>query len=498
MFPEQLFRAQNEQGPGHWTAIDPRVNWLIDKLAALRPEKILLILASAQSVLELAAALRLRRGIHASVFHEGMSIIERDRAAAYFADTQGGSQLLICSEIGSEGRNFQFARQLILFDLPLNPDLLEQRIGRLDRIGQQQTIHIHIPYLKDSAQSIVYRWYQEGLNAFEKCRPTGAAVYMEMKQTLLDVIRAPTAAAINRLIAETRMLHGKLNTQLDKGRDRLLEYNSCRPEIANALKQHGLQEDRNSTLPHYMEAVFDCFGVSSEEHSHGNLILHPAEDMLTAFPHLPDEGMTITYSRDTALINEDRHFLTWEHPMVTAAMEMVLSSELGNTALTAIDYSAVTAGTLLLECIFILETSAPRKLQTDNYLPTTTIRIVLDENGTDHSSRLVHERTGRQKHKVDKETARQIVSLKADAIAALIEKSKRKATTEISGILAEAKARATQILGGEASRLKTLSKVNANVRAEEIDFFEKRLQRVTQVLESSSLRLDALRVMLAT
>lgn len=38
-------------------------------------------------------------------------------------------------EIGSEGRNFQFASNLVMFDLPFNPDLLEQRIGRLDRIG---------------------------------------------------------------------------------------------------------------------------------------------------------------------------------------------------------------------------------------------------------------------------------------------------------------------------------------------------------------------------
>ena len=56
--------------------------------------------------------------------------LERDKAAAYFAQEEGGAQVLICSEIGSEGRNFQFANQLVMFDLPFNPDLLEQRIGR--------------------------------------------------------------------------------------------------------------------------------------------------------------------------------------------------------------------------------------------------------------------------------------------------------------------------------------------------------------------------------
>ncbi|HCL13449.1 MAG TPA: hypothetical protein DHW66_15010, partial [Alteromonas sp.] len=63
----------------------------------------------------------------------------------------------------SEGRNFQFAHHLVLFDLPLTPDLLEQRIGRLDRIGQTQDIQIHVPVIEESAQSVLLKWYHEGL-----------------------------------------------------------------------------------------------------------------------------------------------------------------------------------------------------------------------------------------------------------------------------------------------------------------------------------------------
>ena len=85
--------------------------------------------------------------------------------------------MLICSEIGSEGRNFQFAHHLVLFDLPLNPDLLEQRIGRLDRIGQTDTIQIHVPYLENSALAVMFHWYHEGLNAFEKTCPAGQTVF---------------------------------------------------------------------------------------------------------------------------------------------------------------------------------------------------------------------------------------------------------------------------------------------------------------------------------
>lgn len=121
--------------------------------------KVLVICAKATTALQLEQVLREREGIRAAVFHEGMSIIERDRAAARFAEEDTGAQVLLCSEIGSEGRNFQFASNLVMFDLPFNPDLLEQRIGRLDRIGGRM-ISDPRPYWKNrpvGAGSLVSR-----------------------------------------------------------------------------------------------------------------------------------------------------------------------------------------------------------------------------------------------------------------------------------------------------------------------------------------------------
>ena len=70
-------------------------------------------------------------------------------------------------EIGSEGRNFQQAHHLILFDLPASADLLEQRIGRVDRIGQKNIIQIHVPYVLGTDQEILARWYAHGLPLFK-------------------------------------------------------------------------------------------------------------------------------------------------------------------------------------------------------------------------------------------------------------------------------------------------------------------------------------------
>ena len=105
-----------------WWQFDPRVDWLLETLKGLKQEKVLVICANATTALDLGDAMRIRSGIPATTFHEGMSIIERDRAAAWFADDEFGAQVMFCSEIGSEGRNFQFSHHLVLFDLPQHPD----------------------------------------------------------------------------------------------------------------------------------------------------------------------------------------------------------------------------------------------------------------------------------------------------------------------------------------------------------------------------------------
>ncbi|WP_229767782.1 RNA polymerase-associated protein RapA, partial [Vibrio cholerae] len=187
LYPEEIFQ-EFEGEESSWWQFDSRVNWLLEKVKAKRSEKILVIASRASTALQLEQALREREGIRATVFHEGMSIIERDKAAAYFAQEEGGAQVLICSEIGSEGRNFQFANQLVMFDLPFNPDLLEQRIGRLDRIGQKRDIDVYVPYLTETSQAILARWFQEGLNAFAETCPTGRAVYDAFAERLIPIL----------------------------------------------------------------------------------------------------------------------------------------------------------------------------------------------------------------------------------------------------------------------------------------------------------------------
>lgn len=495
--PERLYQAARQPGDAHWTELDPRVTWLGETLTALRPHKVLVITASADTALELAEYLHNRTGIHAAVFHEGLSLIERDRAAAFFADSDYGTQVLVCSEIGSEGRNFQFAHQLVLFDLPLNPDLLEQRIGRLDRIGQSETIRIHVPWLEHSAQAVLFHWYHEGLSAFEHTCPAGHTVYTRVTAALTHALRHP-ANDVQALVQDTQQHHRELNEALQRGRDRLLEYNSCRPHIASELQHRAQQEDAASILPVYMDAIYDAFGVQSEPHSESCYVIRPGDHMTGHFPGLPDDGMTITYDRATALAFEDTQFLSWEHPLVIGAMDLVLGSETGNTALTSLQYRGTRPGTLLLECLFILDSASSDALQSRRYLPPTTIRVVLDESGNDHADTLTHELIRQQRTPVPADTAIKVVQARDKVLRGLLDACETRARQQAPALLDDARQRAHGMLDGEIDRLRALRRVNPNVRADEIVFLEQQRERLTAVLDAASLRLEALRVIVST
>jgi ATP-dependent helicase HepA len=308
---------------------DPYGHWLGELLRELRSKKVLVIAAAASTAQRLVNDLKQQFGIRAAIFHEGMTLLERDRAAAWFADHEDGAQVLICSEIGSEGRNFQFAHHLVLYDLPLNPDLLEQRIGRLDRIGQNAVINIHVPYVKGSAQQVLFRWYHEGLGAFSQTCPAGHQVYLQTRRELQLHLDDPLLPVDDFI--ETHQLHQSLDQALQQGRDRLLEINSCRPGVAEALIDEAMQRDLDFDLFKFMERIYDCYGVNSEIRGRDGWVITPGDNMLTQMPGLPEDGMTVTYDRSAALANEDLHYLTWEHPFVRNAMDMILSSEFGNT-----------------------------------------------------------------------------------------------------------------------------------------------------------------------
>jgi ATP-dependent helicase HepA len=479
-----------------WLDIDPRVRWLEQLLKDLRPEKVLVICAHATTAVALEHHLHLRAGIRSAAFYEGLSIIERDRAAAYFADEVNGAQTLVCSEIGSEGRNFQFAHHLILFDLPLNPDLLEQRIGRLDRIGQQHTVEIHAPYLEDTAQETLLDWYQRGVDLFHESCSAGTLIFDTFADRLLPEL-AQRSPAFDDLLVDTAEFTGRTRAELREGRDRLLERNSCKPEVAAELIGEITELESGDALERYLEALCEAFGVDQEFHSEQSLVLHPSEHMLTGhFPYVAEEGTTVTFSRDKALAREDMQFLTWEHPMLQEAMDMVHSTELGNAAIGTLKLKGVAPGTMLLEALYTINCVAPRELQVDRFLPVTPIRLLVDARGKDLAEVVPHERLNELIEKVKKNTALAIIKQVHSEVEAKMLLASGQAQSRLQEVLTTAEQAMRDSLDAELQRLKALRQVNPSIRQEELDHLDYRIRECAVHIQHANLQLQALRLII--
>jgi ATP-dependent helicase HepA len=478
-------------------AEDPRLDWLIATLSELSPAKVLLITERAETVLELRQALLTRAGIQAAVFHERMPIVDRDRAAAFFADPEEGTPILLCSEIGSEGRNFQFAHHLILFDLPADPELLEQRIGRLDRIGQTETIRIHVPYRAGGAEELLFRWYHQGLDAFSAHQPAAPAVYWAQREALDALLADPAPApdAVEALIAEAGTLRNRLDGELAAGRDRLLELSSHRPMRGAALVDAMEDEDRDPGVETFLSSLWDTFGVERELGPGGSLVLRPGAHMLQErFPGLPEDGLTATFSRQHALAHEDRSFLTREHPMTRAAMELVTGSHLGSCALVLTQAPGFAASALLLEAVYVAECPAPPALNAQRFLPPNARRLLIDEQARERSAEIDPDALGGRCLRGNKALARALLKTKSKIIEAMVEVAEQAAAQETRALREAAQRQMCEQLDGEIARLTALARRNPAVRAEEIDAARAEREALREALANSRLRLDAIRV----
>jgi len=108
---------------------------------------------------------RLRReGMSFATFSGDMSGPQKDAAVEAFRDRV---PLLLCTESGGEGRNLQFCNTLVNFDIPWNPMAIEQRIGRIDRIGQAREVFIFNLVTAGTIEDAVLRILDEKINMFE-------------------------------------------------------------------------------------------------------------------------------------------------------------------------------------------------------------------------------------------------------------------------------------------------------------------------------------------
>ncbi len=494
---EQMW-PEEEQLDGSWMETDPRLPWLLDMLRKdLKHKKVLLIARSGPVVESLETALRIHGGIRTAMFHEGMSLLERDQAAAYFAEDSYGAQILVCSEIGSEGRNFQFASDLILFDLPANPDVLEQRIGRLDRIGQQNRIQIHVPYLMGTAQERMFRWYNEALNIFSNISPTAQTLQENHIVDLKDGLLTDQGQVFEDLLEQVNQERMALEHEMQNGRDRLLEFNSCRPKVAARIVKALEDQDAQNPLPDFMTRFMAATNIDYEEQSDGTVIVRPSDQMQVEGLLLDEDGMTVTFSREQAQSREDAQYITLEHPFTQSLFELIHSQTFGNTSVALLRSAAIPQGSLLIEMWFRVEVIAPKVLNLAASLPQQLVRVLLNEAGQDLTPKINSAMLQPYVHYLDMNNARQVVKLRREVIEERYKQAEHIAKAQVQSFSEIARKRYNDRLQQEIDRLTYLKEHNPSIREDELVRLKDQQQQGVALLEHLSLVPDSIRVLVA-
>lgn len=481
--------------PEHDYRDDPRLDWLLDVLDSNADDKILLICRSRAKVQAIEEALRLRSGMQVARFHEDMSLLQRDRNAAFFADPEG-ARLLLSSEAGAEGRNFQFAHHLLLWDLPSDPDQLEQRIGRIDRIGQQQDVTIHAAAIKDSPQALQLRWFDEGLGAFENVCADGRQLLREFGAELLALCRdsieeGPREDLLDDLLQRSRRRHAELAEAIASGRDHLLELASQRGANAGLLFSALSSEDEAAANDDFPLRLLEQFGIHNEAIAPGIWMLDPEYVTHDAFDAFKEGPRSACLDRRTAMARDDLLFLRLDQPLMQGAMDLLLGGESGNAAFLIDD--SLPPRTVILEAIFVIECIADRQLNTDRFLPPVPLHVAVDTRRQQRDdfhpgSAALRRASNRQ---IDLGRFRPILKKLLPPMLECAEQAAREQAEERSSAAAAVAAQWGRV---ERERLVALSRINASVRAEEIEALDHELSALAESLPRARPRLDALRL----
>jgi len=467
--------------------VSEKIKWLSELLEKLGVEKILVITKTRELAEEVLDELHGATGVKGVLFHEDLTSLQRDRNAAFFAEPEG-ARILVCSEIGSEGRNFQFARHLVLYDLPDDVDLLEQRIGRLDRIGQKGTIEVHVPYVPGTDEEIRMRWLEEGLDAFRASPPGAAEIQRELRFDLEEAIGE--REGIDELIEKTLACRKRISERLARGQDRLLERSSHRSARSAWLveKIRGWDEDRG--FEEFLLRLFEFSGVTIEELGNRRYFLLPGNLKSDAFPALPQDGMTVTLDRQRALEREQEAFLTRDHPMVRGALDFMLGSESGNATFGVWDSSGEKI--ILLEAWIVVECVAPAHLHVERFLPQTPLRILVDHKGVDHSGNTAFARPPLRKG--DAAGLMRNEKVKRTFLPAMLDQARDLGGVKSHAVIAAAMTLMRGEMAAEIARLRELADVNDHIKPEEITALVDRERQLAEVIEGARTRLDAVRL----
>lgn len=311
--------------------IDSKAEALISNLAVIfdeDPQAKVLIFTEFRETQRYLAERVAAKGWKVHLFHGQQRPLEKDQAVERFRDGPG-AQVLISTEAGGEGRNFQFCHLLVNYDLPWNPMRVEQRIGRIDRIGQEHTVQIFNLWVKGTVEERVLNVLDRRINAFEDTVGGLDPILGGTEKDLRKILRLAEAdrdRALSRLEDQLEQQVISAREAELKLRDFIMDTKSFSREIAEKIagrKSPVTAEDQERFVTALLADVRTHIGRLAQE----EWLLTFLEPFVSEYPEFFVDGrkrravFRAEQRKDTELIE----YFAFGHPIVEAIVERVLN-----------------------------------------------------------------------------------------------------------------------------------------------------------------------------
>ena len=278
-------------------------------------------------------------GYSATCIHGGMSLEERIKAEKEFREEK---QIMVATEAAGEGINLQFCHLMINYDIPWNPNRLEQRMGRIHRYGQQKDVYIFNLVAEDTREGIVLGKILEKLEEIRKALGSDKVFDVigdvfrnkDLYQLILEAVS--NAKSMDEIIKE-------LDIKVDENyisyiKDILGESLATRYIDYTRIKEIAIKAKEHRLIPEYVEEFFkkvmDFLGGEVRKRKDGfTEIKHiPKEvksiakdhDFMVRYGSLLDSYKKATFDKELAFKNPDAEFISFGHPLLEAIIELLI------------------------------------------------------------------------------------------------------------------------------------------------------------------------------
>jgi ERCC4-related helicase len=301
----------------------------VDEVLTGDPTEKVLIFTQFRDTQRLLARAIEARGHRVEIFHGALPKDEKDAAVERF---RRGAQVLVSTEAGGEGRNLQFCHILVNYDLPWNPMRVEQRIGRIDRIGQQREVQILNVANADTIEERILEVLAERIHIFEESIGSLDPILGEIEKDFERIAFLPTeemSEQLDDLTADIdrRMAQARVAEQLFQ--DFALERNSFRRDEAAQLLERASMASAGD-LKEFVDRALRYEGGHIAEEIDGRTAI-TLSSALTGRLRTRASVHRGTFDPPTAVREESWDFFALGHPVVDGLLETQRAGSEGRT-----------------------------------------------------------------------------------------------------------------------------------------------------------------------